>query len=131
LRVARRALLQQNRQKALLREWFATEAGCNQKEWVGMSKALLNMRPSASPQQCSLLLDAMRFVVRTGLHRNLQEEVGDLTPLWDKTFLAAWTHMEESNMDAQQFFNIDGSILHFITDMTDVAAIMQEQGSWS
>lgn len=56
-----------NSAKSLLAEYMHTATSINQKEFVGLSRCILGLRPSASMGPLQLVLDYMRFIVRLKL----------------------------------------------------------------
>lgn len=56
-----------NSSKSLLAEFMHTASTINQKEFVGLSRCILSLRPSASMAQLQLFLDYMRFLVTLNL----------------------------------------------------------------
>lgn len=56
-----------NSAKSLLAEYMHTATNINQKEFVGLSRCILGLRPWASMGQLQLFFDYMRFIVRLKL----------------------------------------------------------------
>jgi hypothetical protein len=65
-------------------QYFASVSNVNQKEYVGVLRHMMEIRPSASVASASFFVDFMKFVVRLALHTKYPEETEKLKRLMDE-----------------------------------------------
>lgn len=119
-----------NSNKGPITERLASEPTANQKELVGVLRMALQIRPTASMAQCNLVLDVMRFVVRTNLASVFAQEVEMLRTVWDDALCAAWGNMKKERFSPKTFVSVYGHILSLACDHNQVDAILAASGSW-
>lgn len=119
-----------NSNKGPITEWLASEPTANQKELIGLLRMALQIRPSASMAQCNLVLDLMRFLVRTSLSLRFPAEIEMLRTTWDDALCVAWANMKKERVSPKTFVSIYGPILPLACNGKDVDTILDATGSW-
>eukprot|EP00969_Alexandrium_andersonii_P374162 15485557-Alexandrium_andersonii.AAC.1 len=110
-----------------LLEWLQTGPMPNQRDAVGIFKASLLVRPSASMQQRQLVEDTMSFVVRPGLQDTSPYEVSFVSPRFDLCLQACWPMLQKTSQDPVAFWERSGGIAKLAMGPSDATATLQEK----
>lgn len=76
--------------QAPLLEWFQTGAPPNQKELVGLCRAMLAVRPDRSAASLNLLLESARWIKKHIVEVKFAWEIDSVRSHLDSIFLASW-----------------------------------------
>ena len=78
-----------NPNRGPLVEWLNTTTSVNQKEYVGLLRLALDIRPSVSTSSCTLLVEFSKFVVRLNLDVDFAEETAIVRHHFDSALTQA------------------------------------------
>jgi hypothetical protein len=70
--------------RAPLAQFFASASSLNQKEYVGILRHMMEVRPAASVAAATFFVDFMKFVVRLALHTKYPSETDQVKHLMDQ-----------------------------------------------
>ena len=91
------AIKHQNCLKAPLHDFLQTAGPCNQKELIGILRAVCLLRPSASAAQLQLALDCMRYTIKNKLDTKFPAEVTTMLAVWDEALLCGLRSFKKLN----------------------------------
>ena len=120
-----------NAKKGPMMEWLLSGPAPNQREAVGIFKACLLVRPSASMQQRQLVEETMSYVVRHKLQDVFPYEVSLMKHHFDICLQACWAIFQKTGHDPAAFWDRYGGIAQLVMDSSDTQNILQEKLAWT
>ena len=116
--------------KAPLLEWFGTCSSPNQKELIGLLRAMLAVRPDRSPASLNLLLELMRWVKQHSLHMKFADETGIVLPHFDWTLMCSWQQCKKEKVTPAEWWQMYGSIGGMVVDEAAMQKLLECTTNW-
>jgi hypothetical protein len=108
------------------RAFLARATGCNQREFVGIIKSVMKMRPSRqTSNHTAVVLDAMKFIARTGVHKKFPEEFNVAKDTFDLALTCQYASMKAVDTPLEKFVDIYREILGLLMDSEKLEEVMQ------
>ena len=88
----------------------------NKKEAKMILRTVCCLRPSAAPEICSFIMAVTRFMVRVQVDQKWPELLRCLRRIWNDALVAQWNHEQKTLMNAIEFFETYGALMHLCSD---------------
>jgi hypothetical protein len=120
-----------NANRGPLVEWLQTSQACNQKEYVGLLRAALELRPAISASQCTLLMEIVKYVARCRMDDKFRKETDLARPHFDLGFSQVFVNMKKERLSTRTFWDLYRESARLVLPVADVEVLLNAKGEWS
>lgn len=114
-----------------LLEWCQTAPPCNQREYVGLLRAALELRPSISSSQCALLVEIIKYICRRDLGAAFATETGVCTEHFDSALTQVFINMKREKLATRTFWDLYRVLARLALVTSDVEQVLAATGEWA
>ena len=125
LKDALNALRSQPPGKGLIMAFFSDAEYINQREVVGLFKALLDMYPLNSQLAREVLVEAMRWVMAQSVNTLHPDECALLKKKFDETLVAVQTRTKKERVLTSVFWELHGDIAKLVCDTDPIKTLLE------
>lgn len=130
MRDALLAMLKHNRDTTQIVQWLLHSDLANQKNFVALCRGFLMIPPAQSSANASLVLEFLRYAIRTNAATNLKDEMQLMRGHFDVALCKSLTHMKSQGQTCGVWWDSVSDIAGFVVDAVDVKAIFECKTSW-
>lgn len=118
------------RSTSKLLTWAQKATECNQKEFCGLARFLLSLRPAGNQHALMLILEVMRMIIRLEMNGVLGVEMSKLHDCFDQALTISLTQTKRTCTE-QQWWEVYKDISQLVLDCQSVDTIFAAQSCWS
>lgn len=111
-------------------EFLESSGPRNQRELIGILKAMLELRPSLSKGHCTTCVDVMRWLVRTKMADRFKFEVGLARQSFDAALTQAFVNMKKEALSLTMFWNLYKAVCGLVLPMEAAHTLMAAKQHW-
>ena len=102
----------------------------NQREFVGLVKAIHANQGMGRPSQDTIYVEIVKYIVRTGADKTLAHEFEVMKPTLDAALSRQFLRLKGAGVQMQTWVEEWGDVASLFLDRADLDAVMVAQGSW-
>ena len=97
-----------------LSEFLSSAVGANQRELVGILKAMLELRPGLSKVHCASSIEIMQFLARSCMTDKFPDEVGLAREAFDVALAQSFVNMKKEGLSIMSWWELYQDIASFV-----------------